>query len=246
MKQLDLFMGDCLELLRELPDGSVDLVLCDLPYGTTACAWDSVIPFDQLWAEYLRVAKMSAPIVLTAAQPFTSALVMSNPKIFKYQWVWQKDAGTGFGNANRQPLRDHEDVVVFYRRQPTYNPQFTQGKPYKQVSRGGNHASSVYAGGGLNPIETDNDGRRFPKTVLSFARDRNKIHPTQKPVALMEYLILTYTNEGDVVLDNTMGSGTTGVAAVKNGRRFIGMEKDPTYFEIAQQRVYETAFGDLA
>ena len=234
-----LLQGDCLELMKTIPDGSVDMVLCDLPYGTTACKWDAVIPLTQIWSHYLRVVKTNGAIVLTSAQPFTSVLVMSRPEIFKYQWVWQKETGTGFGNANKQPLRDHEDVNVFYRKQPIYNPQFEIGTPYKATSQGGNHESSVYAGGGLNPISTVNDGRRFPKTVLRFARDRNKVHPTQKPVALMEYLIKTYTNEGDLVLDNTMGSGTTGVACGNTGRGFIGIEKDPKYFEIACQRIRE-------
>ena len=235
---ITIYLGDCLEIMPTLQAASVDLVLCDLPYGTTACKWDAVIPFAPLWAAYRRVARQAAPIILHCAQPFTAALVMSNVAAFKYQWVWQKDAGTGFGNCNRQPLRDHEDIAVFYSAQPVYHPQFARGAAYTTTSKGGNHASGVYAGGGLNPITTENTGRRFPKTVLAFAREkRGRCHPTQKPVALMEYLIRTYTNPGDTVLDNCMGSGSTGVACINTGRNFIGIEIEERYCEIAAKRL---------
>lgn len=225
-------LGDCLERMREIPDGSVDMILCDLPYGTTQNKWDAVIPFEPLWAEYWRVAKQGAAVVLTAAQPFTSALVMSQPKNFKYSWVWQKEAGTGLLNAKKQPLRDHEDVLVFYRSQPTYNPQWGEGKPYKQTKGG---ETDNYNPSGI--VVTESDGRRYPKTVLKFSRDKDKSHPTQKPVALFEYLIRTYTNEGMTVLDNCAGSGTTAIAAERSNRRWICIERDPEYFDKAVERV---------
>lgn len=238
---IQLHHGCCLELMKSIPDGSVDMVLCDLPYGTTQNKWDSVIPLDAIWAAYKRVIKLNGAIVLTAAQPFTSALVMSNVKDFKYEWVWQKEAGTGLLNAKKQPLRDHESVLVFYEKQPTYNPQFTKGKPY--VCKKGGETQNYNPSG---TVTTVNEGTRCPKTVQFFQRDKHKNHPTQKPVALMEYLIRTYTNEGDVVLDNTMGSGTTGVACINTNRSFIGIEKDDKYYEIARKRILpdESSFWD--
>lgn len=231
---IQLHLGDCLELLPAVPAQSVDLILCDLPYGTTQNKWDSVIPLDPLWAEYWRALKPAGAVVLTAAQPFTSALVISNLNTFKYQWVWRKPNGTGFLNAKKQPLRNHEDVLVFYRQQPIYNPQFTEGKPYRQKQGSGSDNYGAVREG----YETVNEGKRYPLTVMDFHQGGQKVHPTQKPVALMEYLIRTYTNEGGLVLDNTMGSGTTGVAARKTGRRFIGMERDPKYFAIAWDRIH--------
>lgn len=221
--------------MHDIPDSSVDMVLCDLPYGTTRNKWDSVIPFDALWEQYRRICK--GAIVLTSAQPFTSALVMSNAKQFKYQWVWQKESGTGLLNAKKQPLRDHEDVLVFYEKQGVYNPQFTAGKPYRCWK--GSETTNYNPSG---TVVTENDGFRYPKTVLQFNRDKRKEHPTQKPVALMEYLIRTYTNPGDTVLDNCMGSGTTGVACVNTGRKFIGIEQDYSYFKIASERIYDAQF----
>lgn len=215
-----------------LPPASVDMILCDLPYGTTQNKWDSVIPLESLWREYLRICKKSAAIVLTSAQPFTSILVTSNLSDFKYEWVWQKEAGTGLLNAKKQPLRDHESVLIFYQSQCIYNPQFTAGKPY--VCKKGGETSNYNASGS---VVTVNDGTRCPKTVQFFQRDKGKVHPTQKPVALMEYLIRTYTNPGQLVLDNTMGSGTTGVACMNTGRRFIGIERDEKYFGIAEKRI---------
>lgn len=233
-----IHLGDCLEVMKHIPDGSVDMVLCDLPYGTTACKWDSVIPFEPLWAQYRRVAKHNAAIVLFGAQPFTSALVMSNASEFKYCWTWRKEAGTGLLNAKRQPLRDVEDVAVFYRQQPSYNPQWGAGKPYR-CRKGGE--TQCYQPSGT--VVTESDGRRYPKTCLDFARDRNKLHPTQKPVALCEYLIKTYTNEGATVLDNCAGSGTTGVASIRTGRNAILIEKDADYFTLACKRVHAEATG---
>ncbi|WP_457659571.1 DNA-methyltransferase [Sinorhizobium medicae] len=230
--RVDLRQGDCLEILPTIEAGSVDMVLCDLPYGTTQNKWDSIIPLERLWAEYRRICR--GAIVLTAAQPFTSALVMSALDMFKYQWVWDKSQVTGFLNAKKQPLRRHEDVLVFYEKQPTYNPQFTEGRPYS-INR--SHATSNY--GSQVDNATESDGMRYPTSILSIPQPRIKGgHPTQKPVALMEYLIRTYTNDGETVLDNTMGSGTTGLAARNTNRSFIGIERDPEYFAIAEQRIH--------
>lgn len=228
----ELLEGDCLERMKEIPNGSIDMVMCDLPYGTTRNAWDSIIPLDALWSEYRRVCKKNAAIVLTTAQPFTSVVVMSNMAGFKYDWVWHKEAGTGLLNAKKQPLRDHESILVFYDSQCTYNPQFTKGKPYT-CKKGGDTSNYNPSG----QVVTVNEGTRCPKTVQFFQRDKGKVHPTQKPVALMEYLIRTYTNPGELVLDNTMGSGTTGVACMNTGRRFVGIERDENYFKIAEARI---------
>lgn len=229
---MKLYEGDCLEIMKALEAGSVDMVLCDLPYGTTQNKWDSIIPLEPLWREYWRLLKPNGAVVLTAAQPFTSALVMSQIAHFKYEWIWQKEAGTGLLNAKKQPLRDHESALVFYRKQSAYNPQWGNGKPYS-VKKGG-ETSNYNASGS---VVTESEGRRYPKTVLRFNRDKDKVHPTQKPVALMEYLIRTYTSQGETVLDNTMGSGTTGVACKNTGREFIGIERDPGYFSIAKKRI---------
>lgn len=248
---MKLMNGDCLELMASIPDGSVDMVLCDLPYGTTACAWDAVIPFDQLWAEYKRICRKGAAIVLTASQPFTSLLVASNVTAFKHEWIWKKNAGSNFGSVKSQPMKEHESVLVFSFGKHIYNPIMQEraeaGK--KMVKAGVKSKASkgddVY--GGMNQ-GYDNSNcdpeKRYPSSVQLFNRERGK-HPTQKPVALMEYLILTYTNEGDTVLDNTMGSGTTGVAAVNTNRKFIGIERDEKYFAIAQKRIEDAMFGDL-
>jgi DNA modification methylase len=232
-----LHLGDCLDIMPTLDAGSVDMVLADLPYGTTQNKWDSIIPLDALWREYWRICR--GVVVLTAAQPFTSALVMSAPAFFKYDWVWQKEKGTCHLNAKKMPMRDKEDVLVFYTKQPTYNPQFGEGEPYSGAARvGGKQQTASY--GKYDAVREDSDGKRYPKQVLQFnSVGRGGLHPTQKPVALMEYLIRTYTNEGDTVLDNTMGSGTTGVACINTGRKFIGIERDPTYFAIAQKRIGE-------
>lgn len=229
----ELLYGDCLDLMKDLPDQSVDLILCDLPYGTTSCKWDSLIPFGDLWLQYKRISK--GAVVLTAAQPFTSALIVSNIKDFKYSWVWLKTNCTGFANAKKQPLRSFEDVVVFYEKQPTYNPQgvIALDVPRTRTKDTGDIMGRTGFKDGYQQTVTN-----YPKNVLNVPSERG-LHPTQKPVALMEYLIKTYTNEGDTVLDNCMGSGTTGVACVNTGRNFIGMEQDFKYFRIAKKRIRE-------
>lgn len=230
-----ILLGDCMDLMRELPSGSVDLVLADLPYGTTRNKWDSIIPLDALWAEYRRIAKPDAAIVLTAAQPFTSRLVMSNPDEFKVEWIWHKTIGSGQLNINHQPLRMHESVLVFYKNRPTYNPQMTEGQPYA-FTRKANYEGPSY--NQQRSVEVSNTGTRHPKTVLHVPNPRIKGgHPTQKPVPLFEYFIRTYSNPGDLVLDNVIGAGTTAVAAVNTGRRFIGMEIEEKYFDMATANV---------
>lgn len=235
-----LLHGDCLELLPCITDASVALVLTDPPYGTTACKWDSVIPFEPMWKQVWRVLRPNGAAVFMASQPFTSALVMSQAKHFKYDWCWRKPKGTGHLNAKKMPMRDKEDILVFYREQCLYNPQFTVGTPYKNKA-GKDHTSSSSMSdcyGGYTNYREDNDGKRYPKQVIEFGVvERGTVHPTQKPVALMEYLIKTYTNEGETVLDFTMGSGTTGVACMNTGRNFIGIERDEKYFQIASERI---------
>jgi site-specific DNA-methyltransferase (adenine-specific) len=231
---IDLHLGDCLEIMKQIPDKSVDAIICDLPYGTTSNKWDSIIPLDALWNEYKRIC--NGAIVLTAQTPFDKVLGYSNLKMLKYEWIWKKEAGTGFLNAKKAPLKDHENVLVFYEKQPTYNPQMRTGfKPYV-CKKGGE--STNYRPDISENIITKSNGDRYPLTVIEFQRDKDKLHPTQKPVALMEYFVKTYTNEGDTILDNCMGSGTTGVACKNLNRKFIGIEKDPSYFEIAKGRIH--------
>lgn len=239
MSDFQLILGDCLDKMKDIPDGSVDMVLCDLPYGTTRCKWDTPIDLHRLFAQYLRVLKPNAAIVLTAQQPFTSVLVMTAPDFFKYEWVWKKPKGTGHLNAKKQPMRDKEDILVFSFGIPPYYPQFSSGVPYK-AKPGKSKANGEDCYGDYKDLREDNPGRRYPKQIIEFSiEERNKLHPTQKPVALMEYMIRTYTNEGETVLDNTMGSGTTGVACVNTGRNFIGIELDEGYFKIAEKRIAE-------
>lgn len=232
----NLMLGDCLELMKEIGSGTVDMILCDLPYGTTCCSWDAVIPFEQLWEQYERVIKENGAIVLFAAQPFAAVLATSNLKLFRYEIIWEKPSATGFLNAKKQPLRAHENILVFYKSQPTYNPQKTFGHERKTAKR--KDIGSEHYGKQVN-IKSYDSTERYPRSVQVFSSDKQKqaLHPTQKPVALCEYLIRTYTNEGETVLDNTMGSGTTGVACVNTGRAFIGIEQEQKYFEIAQERI---------
>ena len=238
---MNLMQGDCLEMMKTIPDGSVDMVLTDPPYGTTACKWDSVIPFDPMWKQLKRVTKKNGAIVMTASQPFTSALVMSNVKMFKYCWVWGKNKATGHLNAKKRPLVAHEDVVVFYSSPPTYNPQGLIEKETPTVSKGDRGRKGIGSSGdvyGLAVKDAIQTHTGYPRTIVEFGVDmKAEFHPTQKPVALMEYLIKTYTNEGETVLDFTMGSGTTGVAAKNLNRDFIGIELDPDYFAIAENRI---------
>lgn len=240
--------GDCLELMSKLPDKSVDMVLCDMPYGTTACKWDTVIPFEPLWEQYKRLVKPNGAIVLFGSEPFSSHLRLSNLGWFKYDWVWDKPHGTGFLNAKKQPIRAHEMISVFYESQPTYTPQKTSGHKRKtSIKR--KDTAEVY--GEQNGEFAYDSTDRYPRTIQQFSSDKqtSSLHPTQKPVALCEYLIKTYTNEGMVVLDNTMGSGTTGVACMNTNRKFIGFEKEDKYFQIAKQRIseaYEKRTQDIA
>lgn len=233
---MELKFGECLDKLTEISDASVDMILTDLPYGTTACSWDSIIPLDKLWEQYNRVVKENAAMVFTASQPFTTILASSNIKNFRYEWIWEKHQGTNPMNAKIMPLKSHENILVFYKTKPTYNPQMTKGTPYGGFKSETSTIGEVY--GKAKSVHRNNpEGTRYPKTILKFKQEKG-LHPTQKPVPLMEYLIKTYTNEGDVVLDSTMGSGTTGVACVNTSRKFIGIEKDPTYFQTAYERIY--------
>ena len=242
LEENKIHLGDCLDLMPSIPSKSVDMILCDLPYGTTACAWDSIIDMARLWQEYERVIKDNGAIVLTACNEFTFQLYNSNPKIFKYRWIWEKSLATGFLLAKKQPMRNFEDVLVFYKKQPTYNPiSFRQGEFRKRPKR---LPVSVYNftqnDSYLNTIHEN----RLPTTILKFDSANNgsttggsSIHPTQKPVALFEYLIKTYTNENELVLDNCSGSGTTAIACMNTNRRFICIERDETYHRKSIERM---------
>ncbi len=239
-----LIFGDCLDIMSTLPDASVEMVFCDLPYGTTMNEWDVIIPFDQLWEQYHRLVKENGAIILTAQSPFDKVLACSNLKDFRYEWIWEKNKATGHLNAKKMPMKAHENVLVFYRKLPTYNPQKTSGhKPFGAVKprenipepdkkRNYNHVAHTFG----------NDGKttdRYPRSVQKFPVINNdnpsKFHPTQKPIGLIEYFIKTYSNEGDLVLDNCMGSGSTCIAANRLGRRYIGIEKDETIYQSAVQ-----------
>ena len=234
---MKIMQGDCLERMKEIPDSSVDMVLTDPPYGTTACKWDSIIPLEPMWEQLKRVIKPNGAIVMTASQPFTTTLIASNMKMFRYDLIWEKTSATGFLNAKKMPMRCHEEVLVFYSKLPTYNPIKTKGHGRKTALRRNAKMGAVY---GKHEIGTEyNSTERYPRSVLQFKKDKqvSSLHPTQKPVALMEYLIKTYTNEGETVLDFTMGSGTTGVACANMNRDFIGIEMDLDYFNIALERI---------
>ena len=231
-----IYNEDCLEGMKQIPDKSVDMILCDLPYGTTACKWDTIIPFEPLWEQYTRIIKDNGAIVLTAAQPFTSALVMSNPKMFKYSWIWDKVKPSGFQVAKYRPMMRQEDVLVFGKGRINYNPIMTLREKVK--------TSRVYSSSDSNPLK-NNDGKnrtythKYPQSILTFSNavQKGKIHPTQKPLELFQYLINTYTNEGDIILDNCMGSGTTAIATMNTNRNFIGFELDETYYNLANKRI---------
>ena len=237
-EDIKLYKGDCLEIMKNIPDGSVDMVLCDLPYGTTACKWDIIIPFEPLWEQYKRIIKDNGAIVLFGSEPFSSQLRMSNLKMYRYDWIWQKTVASNFALSNKQPQKKHENIMVFYKKQPTYNPQMEKGKAY--IDKRSNGTRNVFVGTESNfkrqPIK--NEGTRYPSSIQKFSNGNNKnVHPTQKPVELLEYLIKTYTDENEVILDNCMGSGSTGVACKNLNRNFIGIELDETYFNIAKDRI---------
>ena len=240
--------GDCLELMKNIPDKSVDMILCDLPYGVlnrknSAAKWDSVLPLETLWFQYKRISKSNAAIVLFGSGMFTADLMQSNRKMWRYNLIWKKgDRTSGFLNANKMPLRNHEDLCVFYSKLPIYHPQMEKCSPDKRNHSRGNLNNPVknQCYGNFTPTPTIIRDEKYPKSILNFQPEhKDFLHPTQKPVALLEYLIRTYTNEGETVLDNCMGSGSTGVACVNTGRNFIGIELDSGYFEIAKKRIYE-------
>ena len=237
--EIELIKGDCLEVMKDIPDKSIDMILCDLPYGTTACKWDSVIPFKPLWEQYNRIIKDNGAIVLFGSEPFSSALRMSNIKKYKYDLKWQKDQGSDFMLAKKKPLKDYEDIMVFYKKQPTYNPQMREGFKKWTKKDTGNNIIGHLGKQEKSQIKQSIGDKRYPISILKFNRIRNGLHPTQKPVELLEWLIKTYTNEGETVLDNCMGSGSTGVACINTNRKFIGIEKDDKYFEIAYNRINE-------
>lgn len=226
-----IYNEDCLVGMNKIPDKSIDMILCDLPYGTTRNKWDSILPLGLLWEQYERIIKDNGAIVLTAQTPFDKVLGASNLKLLKYEWIWEKYQGTGHLNAKKMPMKNHENILVFYKKLPTYNPQMTEGKAYTQKSGRG---SSNY--NGQAQVITENKGERYPLTVQKVKSEKG-LHPTQKPVALFEYLIKTYTNEGETVLDNCMGSGTTAIACLNTNRNYIGFELDSTYHELATQRL---------
>ena len=233
---IDLLKGDCLELMKDIPNKSIDMILCDLPYGTTRNKWDCVIPLDKLWEEYLRIIKDNGCISLFCDGLFMADLMQSNIKMWRYNLIWDKQRGCDFLNSNVKPLKSHEEIAIFYKKKPIYNKQLWYSTPYKKTKNGS--LSTNYGDRGVAFTESL-DGARNPLSILSYARDGNRFHPTQKPVALLEYLIKTYTNEGDVVFDNCMGSGSTGVACVHTNRNFIGIEIDEEYFDIAKKRIEE-------
>lgn len=237
----EIIHGDCLDVMPKIPTGSVDLILADLPYGTTRNSWDSVIDLPQLWAEYERVIKDNGAIVLTAQTPFDKILGASNLKLLRYEWIWEKTLATGHLNAKKMPMKAHENILVFYKKLPTYNPIKTTG--HKRKVSTAEHKRNSKQSANYNPtgLTTYDSTERYPRSVLTFASDRQKLaqHSTQKPVALMEYLIKTYSNEGDTVLDNVLGSGTTAIAAINTGRQYIGIEKDPIEYHGAVERVAE-------
>lgn len=242
LEEDNIYLGDCLELMNGVPDNSIDMILADLPYGTTACSWDSVIPLNKLWKHYDRIVKEGGVIVLTASQPFSSRLVNSKPEMFKHEWIWEKNAGSNFGAMSYQPMKEHESVMVFGKGSINYNPIMEEraesGKERINHVVNYNTSTTVYAEGLDKKISSKRGEMRYPRSIQKFNRERG-LHPTQKPVGLFEYLIKTYTDEGDIVLDNVIGSGTTAVASIRTGRKYIGIEKDKDYFDIANKRVYQ-------
>ena len=243
-----LFEGDCLEYMKEIPEGSVDMILCDLPYGMTQNKWDSYIPLDKLWEQYNRIIKTNGAIVLTSNGVFTAKLILSQPNIYKYKWVWEKSKPTNFLNAKKQPLRKHEDVCVFYKKQPVYHPQMTKGEPYDKGKRKNQQCGNY---GDFESVHVASDGERYPTDIIYVKTAESEgpvLHPTQKPIELGRYMVRTYTNPGDIVLDNTFGSGSFLVAALMEGRNFIGIEKNEDvalfkreeidYIDVAKKRLF--------
>lgn len=236
-----IYNEDCLIGMQSIDDKSIDCIICDLPYGQTQNKWDSIIPFDKLWKQYKRIIKDNGAIILFGNNLFSAHLIISNEEMYRYSLVWQKTTPTGFLNAKRQPMRSHEDILVFYKKQPTYNPQKTSGHTRKVSLARHKSNSKKTTDYGEHEFKSYDSTERYPTSVITFPTDRQKssIHPTQKPVALIEWLIQTYTNAGDLILDNCIGSGTTAVAALNTGRHFIGFETDTEYFNKANERIYD-------
>jgi len=239
---IDLRLGDCLEIIPGITDKSVDMILCDLPYGTTACKWDTIIPFEPLWEQYKRIIKDNGAIVLTASQPFTSILVMSNIKMFKYEWIWEKNVASNFMQYKFMPAKKHENILVFAKGRTTYNAVMEDKSPSsleRMKYKFKNRKQSEHYKTDISKDISNRKEKMYPTSIKKFNRETG-LHPTQKPVALFEYLIKTYSNEGDLVLDNCMGSGTTGLACKNLKRNFIGIEKDENYYKIAERRINNT------
>ena len=247
MKDIELWQGDCLELMNDIPDKSVDMIFTDLPYGTTHCKWDSIIPLDELWMHYKRIIKDNGAILLFAQTPFDKVLGSSNLQMLKYEWIWEKTQATGHLNAKKMPMKAHENILVFYKKLPTYNPQMTEGHtPIHSYTKYISTQNNTEIYGRMNrEISGGGETTRYPRSVLTFASDKQTcyLHPTQKPLALCEYMVKTYTNEGDLVLDSCMGSNTTGLACKNLKRRYIGIEKDEDIFKIAEERI-ENIYGE--
>ena len=244
--KIDLYNGDCLEVMKDIPDKSVDMILTDLPYGTSACKWDTVIDLEKMWAQYNRVIKEDGAIVLFGSEPFSSILRTSNLEMYKYDWKWEKPSGANFLNFKYQPAKVHEDIMVFGKMATSYSkkgnmryfPQMESGEPYTQKSgKQKQEKNNSTVRSKIDQVVTENKGTRYPRSIQKFNKDKEKLHPTQKPVNLLEYLIKTYTNEYEIVLDSCMGSGSTGVACVNTNRNFIGVELDKGYFDIAKERI---------
>lgn len=232
--ETSLVNGNCIEVMNQIPDKSIDMILCDLPYGSTRNKWDSIISFDELWKHYIRIIKDNGCIALFCDGLFMADLMKSNTKLWRYNLIWDKQRGCDFLNANVKPLKSHEEIAIFYKKKPTYNKQKWYSTPYKKTKNGS--LSNNYGDRGVAYTESL-DGARNPLSILSYTRDGKRLHPTQKPVKLLEWLIKTYSNENEIILDNCMGSGSTGVACLNTNRKFIGIEIEPKYFDIAKERI---------
>jgi site-specific DNA-methyltransferase (adenine-specific) len=243
VNNVQLFKGDCLEVMKGIDDKSIDMILCDLPYGTTKCKWDVIIPFESLWEQYNRIIKDRGIVVLFGSEPFTSALRMSNVKNYRYDLKWEKDQGSDFLNAKLKPLKNYEDIAIFYKKRPKYNPQMREG--FKEWTKKDTGKTIIeHLGRTVEPREKHSVGnKRYPLSILKFNRVRNGLHPCQKPVDLLEWLIKSYTDENDLALDNCMGVGSVGEACINTNRKFIGIELDDNYFEIAKKRIEEHGNG---